>query len=136
VWDRAVFEDREPHGWWSSLRVLSEQLLLARDGTQDFSSHPLHCHNCLKRHTATGPTLSYQSAIPPVLVCPGRAEVIALPPACIRPQDGHDKPDGERVAGQRWMDQHATYLAPSGVTWLGTALDRTPPVYIGPRKRR
>jgi len=60
--------------------------------------------------------------MPPGLVCPGRSEVIALPPAGIMPQDGHDKQDGERVAGTRWMATHATPVAPDGLTWLGDDL--------------
>ena len=48
--------------------------------------------------------------------------VIALPPECIMAQDGHDKQDCERVAGTRWIDHHATQVAPHGVTFLGDDL--------------
>jgi hypothetical protein len=48
--------------------------------------------------------------------------VVALPPEFIMPQDGHDKQDCERVAGKRWMDQHAKHVAPHGVTLLGDDL--------------
>jgi hypothetical protein len=53
---------------------------------------------------------------------------MALPPEFIRPQDGHDKPDGERVAGKRWIDKHAKYVAPYGVTWLGDDLYSNQPL--------
>jgi len=57
-----------------------------------------------------------------VIVCAGRSEVIALPPEFIMPQDGHDKQDCERVAGKRWIDKYAEYVAPYGVTLLGDDL--------------
>jgi hypothetical protein len=63
-----------------------------------------------------------------VIVSPGCPEVIALPPECIMPQDGHDKQDGERVAGQRWIDKHAKHVAPYGVTLLGDDLYSNPPL--------
>ena len=57
-----------------------------------------------------------------MIVCPGRAEVIALPPEFIMPQDGQAKQDGERVADKRWMAKHAKHVAPYGVTLLGDDL--------------
>jgi hypothetical protein len=95
---------------------LAERLL------QYYSSSNLHCPNCLSRQSSKGQTRYYHTAITPVIVCPGRSEVIALPPECIMPQDGHDKQDGERVAGKRWIDKHAKQIAPHGVTLLGDDL--------------
>ena len=117
-----VFEGLEQHGLLSTFRVLDAQLLVALDGTQYHASHKIHCQNCLSRHSAKDQTLYYHTAITPVIVCPGRAEVIALPPECIMPQDGHDKQDCERVAGKRWIAQHAKQLAPHGMTLLGDDL--------------
>jgi len=117
-----VFEGLEQYGLLANFRGLADQLLLALDGTQYFSSQTIHCQNCLRRQTSKGSTLYYHSAITPVIVCPGRSEVIALPPEFIMPQDGHDKQDCERVAGKRWIDKYAEYVAPYGVTWLGDAL--------------
>jgi hypothetical protein len=54
--------------------------------------------------------------------------VIALPPEFIMPQDGHDKQDGERVAGKRWIDQHAKQIAPHGVTLRGDDLYSNQPL--------
>jgi hypothetical protein len=120
--DLEVFEGLEQHGSLARLRVLSGQLLMAMDGTQYFSSKTMHCPNCLRRQLAHGQTIYYPTAITPVLVCPGRSEVIALPPECIRPQDGHDKQDCERVAAKRWLDKHAKRVAPYGVTLRGDDL--------------
>ena len=103
-------------------RVLDNQLLLAMDGTQYFSSSALHCQHCLRRHTSNGQTRYYHSAVTPVLVCPGRAEVVALAPEFIMPQDGQVKQDCERVAGKRWITRHAKAIAPHGITLLGDDL--------------
>lgn len=117
-----VFEGLEQHGLLKRFRVLHDQLLVALDGTQYHSSDAIHCQNCLRRQTSNGRTLYYHSAITPVIVCPGRSEVIALPPEFIMPQDGQEKQDCERVAGKRWIDKHAKLAAPRGVTLLGDDL--------------
>ena len=112
-------EGLEQHGTLANLRGLQAQLLSALDGTPSFSSHTLYCQHWLRRQTSKGHTRYDHTAIPPVLVCPGRSEVLAFPPEYIMPQDGHDKQDWERVAGPRWRVQHARSLAPHGVTFLG-----------------
>jgi hypothetical protein len=123
-----VFEGLEQHGLLANFRVLNEQLLVALDGTQYHSSSAIHGRNCLRRHTSNGRTLHYHSAITPVIVCPGRSEVLALPPEFIRHQDGHEKQDCERVAGKRWIDQHAKQVAPHGITLLGDDLYSNQPL--------
>jgi hypothetical protein len=117
-----VFKGLERHGSLNNFRVLGGQLLAALDGTQYYSSSTIHCPNCLRRQLSNGQTQYYHTAITPVIVCPGRSEVIALPPEFIMPQDGHDKQDCERVAGKRWIDKHAEQIAPHGVTLLGDDL--------------
>jgi hypothetical protein len=84
--------------------------------------------NCLTRQLANGRTLYYHSAITPVVVCPGRSEVIAFPPEDIMPQDGHAKQDCEQVAGKRWLQKHAEAIAPHHVTLLGDDLSSQQPV--------
>ena len=123
-----VFERLAQHGSLATWRVLSDQLLVALDGTQYHSSQAIHCPNCLRRQLSNGQTLYYHSAITPVIVCPGRSEVIALPPEFIMPQDGHDKQDCERVAGKRWIAKHAKQVAPYGVTLLGDDLYSNQPL--------
>jgi hypothetical protein len=117
-----VFERLEQLGMLAHFRSLGDQLLVALDGTNYFSSKAIHCQNCLTRQRTHGPTLSYHSAITPVIVCPGQSHVIALPPEYIMPQDGHAKQDCERAAGKRWIDKHAKRVAPHGVTLLGDDL--------------
>ena len=117
-----VFERLEQHRMLAHFRALDNQLLVALDGTNYFSSQAIHCHNCLTRQLTNGHTLYYHAAITPVIVCPGQSQVIALPPEYIMPQDGHAKQDCERAAGKRWLAKHAARVAPHGVTFLGDDL--------------
>jgi len=122
-----VFERLEQHRMLTQFRVLGDQLCVALDGTTYFSSQAIHCQNCLRRQLSNGHTLYYHPAITPVMVCPGHAQVIALPPEYIMPQDGHDKQDCERAAGKRWLAKYAKQVAPHGVTLLGDDLYSTQP---------
>ena len=117
-----VFDQLNQAHLLDPLRVLDHQLLVALDGTQYFSSKAIHCSNCLTRQLSNGQTLYYHPAITPVVVSPGYAPVIALPPEYIMPQDGHDKQDCEQAASKRWLRQHAPALAPHQVTLLGDDL--------------
>jgi hypothetical protein len=117
-----VFEGLEQHRMLAHFRGLGDQLFVALDGTNYFSSQVIHCQNCLTRRLSNGQTLYYHAAITPVIVCPGHAQVIALPPEYIMPQDGHVKQDCERTAGKRWLAKHAKQIAPHGVTLLGDDL--------------
>jgi hypothetical protein len=117
-----VFESLEQHRMLAHFRVLGDQLLVALDGTNYFSSKALHCQHCLTRQLSNGQTLYYHAAITPVVVCPGHSQVIALPPEYIMPQDGHVKQDCERAASKRWLGKHAEQVAPHGVTLLGDDL--------------
>lgn len=117
-----VFAHLEQQRLLEPFRVLDHQLLVSLDGTQYFSSQALHCPNCLTRQLSNGRTLYYHTAITPVIVCPGRAQVIALAPEYIRPQDGHEKQDCEQAAGKRWIQHHAATLVPHHVTLLGDDL--------------
>jgi hypothetical protein len=107
-----VFERLEQPRMLAPFRVLGDQLGVALDGTTSFSSTAIHGQNGLRRPLSTGQTLYYPPAITPGIVCPGQAQVIALPPEYLRPQDGQDKQDGERAAGKRWLAKHAQQMAP------------------------
>ena len=117
-----VFAHLEQQHLLDPWRVLDHQLLVSLDGTQYFSSQALHCHNCLTRRLSNGQTLYYHTAITPVIVCPGHAQVIALAPEYIMPQDGHAKQDCEQAAGKRWLTHHASTLVPHHVTLIGDDL--------------
>jgi hypothetical protein len=117
-----VFKRLEQHRLLAHFRRLGNQLLVALDGTNYFSSNAIHCHNCLTRQLTNGQSLYYHAALTPVIVCPGHPQVIALPPEYIMPQDGQAKQDCERAAAKRWLTKHAAQVAPHGVTFLGDDL--------------
>ena len=122
-----VFEGLEQHRMLTHFRVLGQQLLVALDGTNSFSSTAMHGPHCLRRSLRNGQTLSSHAAITPVIVCPGHAQVLALPPEYIMPQDGQDTQDCERAAGKRWLGRHAEHVASHGVTCLGDDLSSNQP---------
>jgi hypothetical protein len=108
----------EQSGQLEQFRVLNGQLLVSMDGTSYFSSKAIHCANCQHRTTAKGETTYYHTAITPVIVAPGRSQVISLGPEYIVPQDGHDKQDCERMAAKRWVKQQASQFKPHSLTDL------------------
>ena len=117
-----IFNRLAQHRMLDRFRVLGDHLLVSLDGTTYFSSKTIHCPHCLTRQLSNGQTLYYHAAITPVIVCPGRPEVIALPPEYIMSQDGETKQDCEQRAGKRWLSKHAKAVAPHQVTLLGDDL--------------
>jgi hypothetical protein len=113
-----LLEDR---GELSVYRDYRDQLLIVLDGTRYFSSTEIHCANCSHR-TQGEEILYYHEVIHPVIVAPGNARVIPLEPEFIVPQDGHEKRDCERAAGQRWLEQHGVRYARLHATLLGDDL--------------
>ena len=94
---------------------------MALEGTTSCASHALHGPNGLTRQLSHGPTRSYHPAITPVVVCPGRSQVIAFPPEDLMPQDGPAHQDGAQMAGNRGIRPQANARAPPPVTFLGAA---------------
>lgn len=102
--------------------------LVAFDGVTHFSSEKISCPECLKREDKQGVEHFYHSAITPVLVKPGSAQVLALPPEFIVPQDGHEKQDCERTAVKRWLAQHHLHFTEDKITYLGDDLYANQPL--------
>ncbi len=96
-------------------------LLLALDGTQYFSSTEIACSNCSTK-TKDGAQYYAHSMVTPTIVAPGNNKVISLAPAFITPQDGDSKQDCELKASKRWLGVNAETLAPLGITALGDDL--------------
>lgn len=101
---------------------------IALDGVNFFSSEKISCPKCLKREDRSGTEHFYHSAITPVFVKPGQAQVLPLPPEFIVPQDGHEKQDCERVAVKRWLAQHHGHFSDHSVTYLGDDLYANQPL--------
>jgi hypothetical protein len=102
--------------------VLTGTVLIAIDGTQYFSSKLISCPNCSQKTSASGTASFSHSALTPVIVSPGMAEVLALVPEFITPQDGHAKQDCEQEAAKRWVGRQAALLPFPKVTVLGDDL--------------
>ena len=118
--------------FWAILTRLSEtgflaeyeydgSLLLSLDGTGYFSSRQIHCQNCTVTVHEEATYYSH-TALLPALVRPGKAEVIALEPEFITPQDGAEKQDCERNAAKRWVTRNAPHFAGRRVTVLADDL--------------
>jgi hypothetical protein len=109
-------------GVLDTFRAFDHTLLIALDGTQYFSSQSLSCANCSQKTAASGAVTSSHCMLTPVIVAPGRSEVLALEPEFITPQDGHEKQDCEQQAAKRWVSEHAPRLPFKNVTVLGDDL--------------
>jgi hypothetical protein len=109
-------------GQLNSYRTLAENVLIAMDGTEYFSSSQIHCPQCSTRKLKSGEIRYFHSVVTPVIVSPNRTEVIPLVPEFVVPQDGHDKQDCENAAAKRWLLQHGQKYSPLKVTVLGDDL--------------
>jgi len=69
-----------------------------------------------------GKTLYRHIAVTPVIVAPGKPDVIPLPPEFVEPQDGHEKQDCELAAGKRWLVTWGSHYSPWNITILGDDL--------------
>lgn len=101
---------------------------IALDGVSFYSSEKISCSKCLKRTDRGGTEHFYHSAITPVFVKAGKAQVLPLPPEFIVPQDGSEKQDCERMAVKRWLSQHHTHFSDRSVTYLGDDLYANQPL--------
>ncbi len=90
------------YGYLSDFRSYSDNLLVALDGTEYFSSNKICCADCSQTHYGNGSVRYSHNVITPVLIKPGNDKVISLQPEFIIPQDGHKKQDSETAAAKRW----------------------------------
>lgn len=123
-----ILQTLKETGQLKPFEVLNGQLLVSMDGTCYFCSKAIHCPNCQHRTPAKGETTYYHTAITPVIVAPGRSQVISLVPEYIVPQDGHEKQDCERMAAKRWVKQQARQFEPYRATLLGDDLYSNQPL--------
>jgi hypothetical protein len=77
-------------------------LLIALDGTEYFSSSDIHCDSCSTKKV-DGETIYSHSMVTPTIVAPGVSKVISLMPSFVIPQDGDKKQDCELKASKRWL---------------------------------
>jgi hypothetical protein len=105
-----------------TFRDVDDTLLIALHGTQYFSSQHISWPACSQKTAASGTITSSHCMITPVIVAPGKSEVLALEPEFITPQDGHAKQDCEQEAAKRWVRRQAPALPFVNVTVLGDDL--------------
>ena len=111
-------------GVLEAMRAAGGTRLIALDATWYFSSSSrnIHCPNCSHVEHANGQLTHYHSAITPVIVSPGHAQVVPLRPEFITPQDGHEKQDCEIAAAKRWLQANAQRYSTGNDTLLGDDL--------------
>ena len=95
---RHIFLELEEAGVLERRRSFANQLLVAIDGTEYFSSKAIQSENCSHRELSNGKTNYFHSVLTPVIVQAGNETVISLEPEFIVPQDGHEKQDCETQA--------------------------------------
>jgi hypothetical protein len=117
-----VFEELRINGFLEKYRSLNNTLLIPMDGVCYHSSNAIFCEKCSHQQHKNGTVTYTHSAITPVIVAPGNAHVITLPPEFITPQDGHDKQDSEQAAIKRWLEKHVQTYGKLGITFLGDDL--------------
>jgi hypothetical protein len=114
----------DQEGLLEAMRAVHHTRLIALDATWYFSSQSknIHCPNCSCIRHADGQITHFHSAITPVIVSPGHAQVVPLRPEFITPQDGQVKQDCEINAAKRWLSAHAARYATGNDTLLGDDL--------------
>lgn len=103
-------------------KYLDNQILLALDGTEYYSSQKIHCPHCNCRHHKNGSITYYHQVITPVIVAPETKQVINLDPEFIRKQDGKTKQDCENAAIKRWLSRNPARRKNQEITLLGDDL--------------
>jgi hypothetical protein len=116
LWQQLLSEGR-----LSGFEALGGRLLVGLDGIQFFSSTKIHCEQC-SQQTVDGRTRYHHRALTALVVHPGQAEVLPLPPEFLLPQDGTDKQDSELAAAKRWLPRHAAWLQQQQALILGDDL--------------
>ena len=111
-------------GLLEAMRAVGATRLIALDATWYFSSQSknIHCPHCSCLRHAEGQITHFHSAITPVIVSPGHAQVVPLRPEFIVPQDGQVKQDCEINAAKRWLAAHAARYSTGKDTLLGDDL--------------
>jgi len=117
-----IFSGIKKSGILDTFRCINDNILIALDGTQYFSSNTIHCENCSTKKHRNGKITYFHSAITPVVVVPGNEKVISLEPEFVTPQDGHTKQDCENAAAKRWLRQYGPVYKGLKATVLGDDL--------------
>jgi len=118
----SVYRTLQGQGYLERFKQLDDNLLVALDGTEYYSSQKVSCPCCSTRTHRNGQVSYSHKALLPVIVAPSQAAVVSLPPAFITPQDGHSKQDCEQAAAKRWIGSAPAIFEQQAVTLLGDDL--------------
>ena len=118
----------EEKGIINQFKYLNNQLLIALDGTEYYSSKKINCPHCNCRNHRNGEITYYHQVITPVIVSPQKKQVINLEPEFIRKQDGNTKQDCENVAIKRWLLRNPNENEQNQITLLGDDLYSRQPI--------
>lgn len=100
-----VYQVVKQNGVLEQMKFLGHYVV-SLDGSGYFSSHTIHCDNCLERkNSKTGEISYHHQMLAGAIVHPDMAAVIPLAPEPIIKQDGETKNDCERNAAKRFMAQ-------------------------------
>jgi len=119
---RYIIDRFELLGQLNPYRDINDDLLVALDGTQYFSSSKICCKNCKVTQHSNGDITYSHTAITPVILAPGNPRVLPLEAEFLTPQDGDTKQDCENKAAKRWLKRQGAQLKNLGVTILGDDL--------------
>ncbi len=104
----ALFEQLRRTGWsreWlnevSDGRQHGAYYVMALDGSDYFSSHALHCPQCLVRKDRAGELHYRHTVVAATLVKSGKRVILPFDAEICSPQDGSEKQDCELNAGKR-----------------------------------
>lgn len=121
-----VYEQVVAARYLDDFRGINGTFLCGMDGTEYHSSYKVCCENCNQKQKGDK-TLCTHKVIAPVIVAPGRSDVVSLEPEFIWPQDGSEKEDCEQNAIKRWVEKNHPRFAPNTLTILADDLHSRQP---------
>ena len=123
-----VYEWLNKNGVLKKFVYLDEEILIALDGTEYFSSKKISCPHCNFRNHRNGTTTYFHGCVTPIVVSPNQKQVINLEPEFIKKQDGHQKQDCENAAVKRWLNKNHQNKYGYAATLLGDDLYSHQPI--------
>jgi hypothetical protein len=123
-----VYQWLKKQGVIKKFFYLDEEILIALDGTEYFSSKKISCPHCNCRNHRNGTTTYFHGCVTPIVVSPEQKQVINLEPEFIKKQDGQQKQDCENAAVKRWLDKNHQKKYGYPVTLLGDDLYSRQPI--------
>lgn len=123
-----VYQWLKKQGVIKKFFYLDEEILIALDGTEYFSSKKISCPHCNCRNPRNGTTTYFHGCVTPIVVSPEQKQVINLEPEFLKKQDGQQKQDCENAAVKRWLDKNHQKKYGYPVTLLGDDLYSRQPI--------